>query len=67
MVAKNKLYPEAYERQISGLVHPPAKGKDGKNHAITIKVDEATRDKLKKIDGWPDKLRAAIAEIIKDK
>ena len=64
MVAKSKLSKEAYNRQISGLIYPESKGDKAKNYNVAVKVDLATRDKIKTIPNWQNKLREAIAELI---
>ena len=66
MVSKAKLSPEAYERQISGLVYPESKGAKAKNYNVAVKVDLATKNKIKEVPNWQDKLRSAIDRLIEE-
>jgi len=66
MAKKENLSPESYQRQISGLKPLPSKGDKSKNFLVAVKVSASTKDQLKAVPNWQDKLRAAIDQIIED-
>lgn len=61
---QNYKSPETKWASIKNLTQP--KGDQSKSHVIGVKVRKDVQSDFKKIECWQDKLRVAIAQLIKD-
>lgn len=66
MAAKDNLTPDAYERQVAGLIKnkTSTNTKGAFDDGIYLKLYSDQKEQLKTIPDWTNKLRIAIAELI---